>query len=304
MPENNRILVAASGGADSQTLLWALHEGGRDVVVAHVNHGWRAQESDGDEAFVLRWCASQNIRAKSKRVSCAHNEDAARRARYEALVEMAREHNCARIAVGHTATDGLETMLLNLSRGASVEGLAGIAPSRELGNILLVRPLWRTTRETVRRALAHSKWPHVEDRSNDSHEFKRNRVRAILPQLGNVETIATQHARAGEILRDDISYLDELARLKIEETRVRSNSTVLCLDGDGYRALNIALQRRVLREAVKQFGPPPGSEQVEIARLHIAGKGKRIVWCWAGGVRCEWTGVFCGNRVRVWRVEI
>jgi tRNA(Ile)-lysidine synthase len=300
--DNETILVATSGGADSQTLLWALHENKRQIVAAHVNHGWRGEASDNDEQFVMDFCVAHHIKKQSVRVSCARSEDAARVARYDALLNLARENSCTRIALGHTATDSLETHLLNLARGASVEGLAGIPPSRLVEDILLVRPLWRTPRETVRRALEISGWPHVEDESNASPEFARNRIRALLPQLGNVETIARSSARSGEILRDDIACLDEIARAKIEDLKVRSISTVLALDGDGFRALHIALQRRVLREAARRFGFVPNSEPIEAVRRHVAANGKRIVWCWEKGVRCEWTGEASGNRIRLWRV--
>jgi tRNA(Ile)-lysidine synthase len=303
VPASEKILVAVSGGSDSQTLLWALHKSGRGIVVAHVNHGWREEASDRDEQFVLEFCAVHSIQAQSVRVSCARTEDAARVARYHALLKLAREHHCPRIALGHTATDSLETLLLNLGRGASVEGLAGIPPTRLVEDVLLVRPLWRTPRETVRRILRVTGWPHIEDESNASPEFARNRIRTLLPQLGNVETVARQSARAGEILRDDIACLDEIAREKIESLQVRSISTVLALDGDGFRALNIALQRRVLREAARRFGFVPNSEPLETVRRHVAANGKRIVWCWEKGVRCEWTSAANGNRIRLWRVE-
>jgi tRNA(Ile)-lysidine synthase len=299
-----RILVAASGGADSQALLWALHAAERQIVVAHINHGWR-KESDDDERFVLDFCATQNIEAVGLKVRCARTEDAARVARYAALLKIALNRHCSLLAVGHTATDSLETMLLNLSRGASVQGLAGIPPSRVLDEeVQLVRPLWRTPRETARRALKAAAWPHVEDASNASPEFARNRVRAALGQLENLETLAANAARSGAILRDDLTLLDELALEALTRLEVRSKGGVLALDGDGFRGQPVALQRRVLRVAAAQLGCILSFEPIETARRHIAARGRRIVWCWEKGVRCEWTGEAAGNRVRMWRVGL
>lgn len=304
VPPNARVLVAASGGADSQTLLWALHSAGRQVVAAHINHGWRGEASDSDERFVLECCAARGIEAVAVRVHCARTEDAARTARYAALLELARVSDCQFIATGHTATDSLETMLLNLARGASIQGMAGIAPARLLGDgITLVRPLWRTPREAVRRALVAAGWPHVEDASNASPEFARNRVRGALEQLENLETIAANAARSGEIWREDLSLLDGLAREAVERLRLRSKQGVLALEAVGFRALPLALQRRVLRSAATGLGSSVSFEQVETARRHIVDDGRRIVWCWPGGARCEWTGAAAGNRIRVWRVE-
>lgn len=302
IPEDARILVATSGGADSQTLLWALHAAGRPVIAAHVNHGWRA-ESDADERFVLEFCATQGIGAVARRVVCARTEDAARTARYDALVEMARGHGCSRLAVGHTATDGLETVILNLARGASVHGLAGIPPARALtGDLTLVRPLWRISREAVREALAAAGWPHVEDASNVLPDFARNRVRAALGQLEELPALAVNAARSGAVLREDLALLDDLAGQALERLAVRSRTGVTALDGDGYRALPVALQRRTLRAAAKNLGFTPGLEPIEVARRHVVANGRRTVWSWPAGVRCEWTGQAAGNRIRLWRV--
>lgn len=302
LPEEAPVLVAASGGADSQTLLWALHAAGRNVTAAHINHGWRA-ESDDDERFVLEHCAAHGIPANSRRVQCARTEDAARQARYAALIEMAREQGCPLVAAGHTATDSLETMLLNLARGASVQGLAGIAPSRSLAEgITLVRPLWRISREEVHEALQASGWPHVEDASNASPDFARNRVRAALGQLDELPVLAVNAARSGEVLRDDLALLDEMADAAIGELSLAAKPGVVALNGDGYLALPIALQRRVLRKVAQNLGGSIGLEPIETTRRHVAAKGRRIVWSWPGGLRCEWTGEAAGNRLRLWRV--
>ena len=305
VPDGAKILVAASGGADSQALLWALHAAGRDIVAAHINHGWRGEASNSDESFVVQLCAERGIQAVAVRVNCARTEDAARDARYGALIELAHAHHISLIATGHTATDSLETMLLNLGRGASVQGLAGIPPTRVLTEaVTLVRPLWRTPREEVRRALEASGWPHIEDASNASDEFARNRVRAALGQLENLEMLAANAARSGDVLRADLALLDELARDAISRLQVRSKPGVLALDGDGFRDLPFALQRRVVRAAGQDAGAALSLEQVETTRRHVVAHGRRIVWCWPNGARCEWTGEAAGNRVRVWRVGL
>ena len=128
LPQNERVLVAVSGGADSLALLWLLRAAQCEIRVAHIHHGLRDHESDDDETFVRQLCAREEIEYSMRRVHVENigghfSEDAARRARYTALVEMAHESDCRAIATGHTADDNLETILLHMARGASVEGL-------------------------------------------------------------------------------------------------------------------------------------------------------------------------------------
>ena len=287
------------------------------VVIAHVNHGLRGDESDADENFVIESARQLNLPVATRRVQIALTngiapENAAREARYTALTRIAREHGCAQIATGHTATDTLETVLMQMVRGASVTGLAGIPRRRELEpGLEVVRPLWQSSREAARRALEIAGWKWREDSSNASAMYLRNRVRAeVLPNLatlcGDGERLARQTARAASLLRDDLEFLDDAAREALATLILREEAALLTFDADGFRALPTALQRRVLREAARKIGGERavgGYEQIETARRHIAAQSRRTVWCWSGDLRVEWTGAMAGNRVRVWRVE-
>jgi tRNA(Ile)-lysidine synthase len=308
-PTNAKVLVAVSGGADSMALLLALHQSQFEIVAAHVNHGLRGQESDEDEAFVLQWCESQGIKADSRRVQLQDSsENTARTARYVALIEMAHQHNCALIATGHTADDVLETVLLNWLRGASIAGLGGIPPCRELENgLVLVRPLLHGTREETRAFCRANGWKWREDSSNESSIYTRNRVRQLLPQIaeaGNVSTsqLAKQTARAAQLWREDNDFLDELARGQLELLTLQSSGDLLILNGLRLAALSPALGRRVLRlaaQALNNAAREIGSEPIETARHHIAAAGRHAVWQWPGNISVEWTGAQSGNRVRL-----
>jgi tRNA(Ile)-lysidine synthase len=301
-------------------LLLALHHAQRQIVVGHINHGIRGVESDADEAFVLNHCRSLGIPVFGIRVTLSKHpgEDEARRARYQVLLQLAREQSCTLLATGHTATDSLETTLINLLRGAAVEGLAGIRPCREIApDLLVVRPLWQTGREDVHRFLAASGWPHREDSSNATDHYLRNRVRHnLLPQLaalapgasamGGSSLLAEQSARAASLLRDDLDCLDELARAHLHTLIRRDEPALLTFDGLGFTALPVALQRRILREATRRVrGSLDGitAEHIEVTRRQITTNGRRAVWCWPTGLRVEWTGDMAGNRVRFWLVQ-
>ena len=144
-----RVLVAASGGVDSTVLLCALSELApefkMELVAAHVNHGLRGAAADADEALVathaarLGWpfarrsVSPEAWRARRSSRARLSVQEACRRARYDALFEMAEAGACARIATAHTLDDQAETILLRLVRGAGPAGLTGIARARTAG---------------------------------------------------------------------------------------------------------------------------------------------------------------------------
>jgi tRNA(Ile)-lysidine synthase len=197
-------VVAVSGGADSTALLRALiglrEAGDRGLLVmAHLNHRLRGEESDGDEQFIgdlhrqLLQAGAANLEFRGERQDMAMRslelgenlESCARRERYRWLAEVAADFRLTRIATGHTADDQAETVLHRLLRGTGLQGLRGIAPRRRLKNgIEVIRPLLSTTHAQVLHYLAEIDQPFRIDRSNADLRFTRNRIRhQLLPQL-------------------------------------------------------------------------------------------------------------------------
>lgn len=180
-------VVAVSGGADSVALLRGLLEVGVPVIVGHFNHQLRGAESDADEAFVRDLAATLGVRCEVGAADVAtvaaerkgNLEATARELRYEWLAQLGEW-----VATGHTADDQAETVLHRLVRGTGVQGLRGIAPSRELGSgVWLVRPLLTCTRSEVLAYLADRNQPFRNDSSNADLAFTRNRIRAELLPL-------------------------------------------------------------------------------------------------------------------------
>lgn len=320
LPGDERVLVAVSGGADSMALLLAAVQGDCRLTVAHINHGLRGEDSDADEAFVAGHCQRLGIPCVTRRVTIplrdGHvNEAAARAARYGALLELAQAHACRRIATGHTASDLLETVLINWLRGAAVIGLQGIRPVRRLTDeILLVRPLLVATRAQAQDACRRAGWGWRDDASNLDPRFLRNRVRReLLPLLSaimgperDLDRLARQTARACTVLRDEHDYLAAVAREQLTALTVRADDALITLDGVRFRALPAPLQRRVLRAAVQRLHGEVNDlsmEAIEAVRAHVLVDGRRKVWQWRRGVSVEWTGAMAGNRIRLWVVS-
>lgn len=230
------VVAAVSGGADSVALLHFVLETlpGR-VVVAHVNHCLRGDESDGDEAFVIALAerlqsvfpGRVGIRT-TRRELAQHSrrdgiEDAARRVRYDWLAEVAHSEGIGWIATGHTADDQAETILHNIIRGTGLRGLVGMSQRRLLApEVELIRPMLDVTRAEVVSDLSARGQDFREDTSNTDRRFTRNRIRHnVLPLLKSMnpriqEALCRLAGTAGDVRR----LLDALAADLIRETEL------------------------------------------------------------------------------------
>lgn len=210
----DRILVGVSGGADSMCLLHILYslKDELDITVsaAHVNHMIRGAEADRDEETVRQFCKELDIPFYCTRIDipklareqnlgtelCARNE----RYRYFNSLEFDK------IATAHTGSDCIETMLMNLSRGASLKGLCSIPPVR--GNI--IRPLILFTRSDTEKYCEQNNIKYVIDSTNLTEDYTRNKYRlSVLALLKNINVSFEQNAlRCLAGIREDEEYLE------------------------------------------------------------------------------------------------
>ncbi len=210
------IVVAVSGGADSMSLLAAIHELGKlkkleglRIIVAHFNHGLRGEESDADEAFVRdrsNEYGFEFVAKAGKLVRRGNLEQNARDARYKFLSGVASANGAFSVLTGHTKNDQAETLLLNLIRGSGSVGLAGMRRVRKLDEgVLLVRPLmsWAIRDDTVKYCLDH-KIDIRTDPMNADETFTRVRIRnAVLPLLAEINPrIVSTLANTADLLLD------------------------------------------------------------------------------------------------------
>ena len=179
------IVLAVSGGADSTALSLLLaelrEEFGLVLHVAHFDHRARPRAAAADAAYVAELANHIGATLRVGRADAApKNEDDARNARYDFLRRVARDLGATAIATGHTCDDQAETVLLHLTRGSGLAGLAGMRPERDG----IVRPLLAIGRsETVAMCAAAGVTPR-EDPTNRSLRFARNRIRhRVLPEL-------------------------------------------------------------------------------------------------------------------------
>ncbi|MEA5114043.1 MAG: tRNA lysidine(34) synthetase TilS [Geobacteraceae bacterium] len=215
-----KVVVAVSGGVDSVALLdilAGLESLGLELVVAHLNHNLRGDESDADAAFVADLAfryglpfesGSADVLALSREWGMSL-EESGRAARYRWLDSVAQKHGAEKIALGHHADDQAETVLLRLLRGAGTTGLAGMRP---LSSGRYARPLLYATRAEIIGYAEKKGISFRYDSSNDDTLFLRNRIRhELLPELRTYNpAISERLSVAAEILAADEEVLESL----------------------------------------------------------------------------------------------
>jgi tRNA(Ile)-lysidine synthase len=262
-----RLVVAVSGGPDSVCLLYILaelrKELGINLHIAHLNHQLRGKASDADTRYVTMLgkklnitatIASRDVKAyqKTHRLSL---EEAAREVRYTFLTDVAAKVRATKVAVGHTADDHIETILMHLIRGSGTKGLRGLSPLNKLklsdGSLTVIRPLLNLTREeTTNYCRAHKLKPRL-DATNLSPEPLRNKIRLqLLPLLRRYNPQINQSLL--RLSRNAVADLDliekETHRVMNEIVQVDKHSVII--NKKGFLALTPSLQRQLLRHAI------------------------------------------------------
>jgi tRNA(Ile)-lysidine synthase len=254
------LLVAVSGGPDSMVLLhtlWSLRETlAVTLFVAHLNHQMRPNATE-DARFVETTARELGLGCLCKTIDVPlyqrqHKlsaEDAARQVRYAFLRATAAEVGADRIALGHTADDQAETVLLHLLRGSGLRGLCGMPPVR----MPIIRPLIRVLRRDILAFLRGHRLAFREDPTNTHRQYTRNRIRLdllpVLQQCYNPRIVPALCTTA-ELLADDEAALQALARQCFLAARLPAVDGLLSLAIDELTPRPPTLQRRVLREAL------------------------------------------------------
>lgn len=269
-----RVLCAVSGGPDSMALLHALGSLAADLhftlCVGHVEHGIRKGRSKKDAAFVREHCQRADIPffqrcvdapalAAEQRLSL---EDAARRARYEALFDMAEEAGADRIALAHHMDDQAETVLLHLFRGSAMSGFCGMRFFREDG---VIRPMLGVRRAQV---LAYCRERGIEysmDETNTDTRHTRNGVRLkVMPAVEDLFPGAVNSiARTALILQDEEAFMRACA----QEAAKACEDAAGALRAGELLSRPVALTRRVALDWLKRHGDAARVEACHVEAL-------------------------------------
>ncbi|MFO7578221.1 MAG: tRNA lysidine(34) synthetase TilS [Pelovirga sp.] len=290
-----RVVVAVSGGIDSVVLLHLLQRISASrplsLTVAHLNHRIRPQ-GEADARFVAQLCTDLQLAcciescdvpalARREKISL---EMAGRQARRRFLQQVATDHQAGRVALGHHRDDQVETVLLRLSRGSGVTGLAGMM----LDDGLWWRPLLECSRQQLAAYAASHRLAWVEDATNRDPDFVRNRLRSrVVPQLQKINPRFAE--RLGELTRQVRAEEDYWQR-QVED----HFAAALLAAGDGLRLscavlldAHPALRMRLLREGLRRVrGHLQGIEAIHLHAIDSLIGGSRsqaqldLPGCW------------------------
>jgi tRNA(Ile)-lysidine synthase len=303
------ILVGVSGGPDSLCLLDMLHRLRVPLVVAHFNHRLRS-EADAEARLVQEFAEIRSLPFVAHEESVSEYaesqglsvEEAARILRYRFLFNEARGRSAEAVAVGHSADDQVETVVMHLLRGAGLSGLKGMPyralPNAWSQNIPLVRPLLNVWRRDILRYLAEQNLEPLMDRTNLDVTIFRNRLRhELIPYLESFNPAIRQLIwRTAELRSGDYEVLEMVIAEAMDACRIDQGFEYVALDIRELRARPVGLQRHIFRQAIAHLRPglrdidfesieravqflhdPPTTRQQDlIAGLHLFQEGNRL----------------------------
>jgi tRNA(Ile)-lysidine synthase len=222
----DKILLAVSGGVDSMVMAHLFREAGFQIGVAHCNFQLRGEDSKADEALVNLFCIEKKIPFHLQRFDTnAFAEEsglsiqlAARELRYKFFKEVREENGYDSIATAHHLNDSLETVLLNLTKGTGIKGLAGI-PVR---NEFIIRPLLFASRDEILDYASLHRIHWREDKSNTENDYQRNFLRnKVIPLLEEINPNLSETFRStAERISGAVSMTEEfLSNFKSNSVR-------------------------------------------------------------------------------------
>ena len=258
------VIVGVSGGPDSLCLMSIVRKAGYHAIVAHFNHKLRP-DADADANIVEQTAARLNLvsviesgevraYADEQKLSI---EEAARTMRYRFLMQQARRFQAQAVAVGHTADDQVETVLMHFIRGAGLAGLKGMNYRTVLHafdpDIPIVRPLLDTWREETIVYCAANGFRPRHDPSNASLDFFRNRLRHLL-----IPTLESYNPRFREViwrtsrsLAGDYEILSDVLDGAWKECVVEETGEFVAFDESALTQQQVGLQRNLMRRAME-----------------------------------------------------
>ena len=244
--------VALSGGGDSTALLHILHQclkpEGTVISAATVNHGLReGAEAEARQAAVL--CESLGIEHTLlywRGWDLQGNlQDQARRARYRLLTDWAKSKGISILALGHTADDQAETVLMRMARASGVTGLSGMPVQRTVDGVTVFRPLLGLSRKMLRHYLCQHDLAWSEDPSNDDLRFERVRIRKAMEVLEPLGLTAMSISQVAENVSKAREALDWYTFLAARDMTIVTAGSLM-LDMRKFRTLPVETARRLL----------------------------------------------------------
>ena len=251
---DGKVIVACSGGPDSMFLLHVLKEYGLDVVCAHVNHNLR-DESKEEYEYVEKYCKDNHITFEGTELHnlpSVNTELKAREKRYEFFKTLIDKYNAKYLFTAHHGDDLIETILLRIVRGSTLNGYAGFNIITDKPGYKIVRPLVYLTKDEITKYLADNNIKYFIDQTNLSDEHLRNRYRKnILPILKEEDkNVHLKFLKYHKIAQSYYDYINEKVYENIDNIFVDNT-----LDINKFNKLDEFMKDKVLEEIIRPYYP-------------------------------------------------
>ena len=276
--KNDKVVVAVSGGPDSISLLNILVKLRKTynltLYVCHVNHLLR-ENANIDEEFVKNYCKENNIECFVKRADIHKiskeekigTEEAGRKVRYEFFDEILEKTISNKIAIAHNKNDNVETILLNMIRGAGTSGLIGI----EAKNGKYIRPLIKSERKTIEKYCEENNLCPRIDETNKENIYNRNKIRnVIIPYIEkefNPNFINTVD-RLSSIVKEEEDFIKKIAKDEYKKVLIEKNNKYIELNLKEFNKLDLVIKKKIIFLCINDLmGSTKGIEKIHVEDL-------------------------------------
>ena len=274
--EGDKIVIGVSGGPDSITLLNVLNKFKEKlnikIYVAHINHMIRA-EADEETEYVKEFCNRLDVEFFCKKIDAQEEakklkigtEEAGRNIRYAFFEEVAKRVEANKIATAHNSNDNAETVLMNIMRGTSISGLAGIEKIRD-GKY--IRPLIRCSRNAIEEYCKQNNLQPKFDKSNLENIYTRNKIRNLLiPYIQkefNPNIIDTIN-RLSDIAISEEQFINKIVENEYKKLLINANKNEIILDMKKFNMLDYVIKAKLILYTIKKVsGISSGVEKIHI----------------------------------------
>lgn len=257
--KNDTIIVGASGGPDSQFLVYLLNEIKKEynlkIILAHLNHLHR-DDAYKDEELVKKTAEILNLSFESSHKSMddyakensLSSEEAGRVLRYEFFERLRKEYEACKIAIAHNMDDQAETVLMRIIRGTGLDGLRAM----DYKNNFIIRPIMDFSKNDILDYLNSEKIPYNIDYTNLETDYTRNKIRLdIIPQIEKInENFKKSLISLSEIAKSDVSILEDVEYKKFKNILVKKDKDFISFDKRGFESLDLPIRYRILRKSI------------------------------------------------------